>query len=398
MERAAFKRISDRFKITGSLQQIKCMCDKYDIKDIVQWEEDTGVVYQIIKENTDMFKSLDDKHKDIFLEHLLEEYTKNVAITDKVIEIIKMLATEPAKKRLFNIDDLQLVMIKHMNAQGFEVVPYTITLNDLQNCVIAIYQAYTDDTLDSIYSMIRILLNQYNYKCFITSLDVLDERESPTLYKDILKIAEFVIHTLRDIVIDTDVNTVNDLDEDEENMLDCIYNVYDEVPTNDDLVRYAYEYFPYDIIDLPREEAIMFMTALYDLTIVGVTSDDMYKLAHRILNRFNKYVNKQYRAVESAKESPAIIVNNMKEIAEIEYRIPNLMYLTGGEFEIAKPLVSYSFETEYKFCKKLIYVQQSYSNWYEGKLLQGEVDTNDILEVLDIDMINFNKLIISDED
>jgi len=374
------------------------MCDKYDIKDIVQWEEDTGVVYQIIKENTDMFKSLDDKHKDIFLEHLLEEYTKNVAITDKVIEIIKMLATEPAKKRLFNIDDLQLVMIKHMNAQGFEVVPYTITLNDLQNCVIAIYQAYTDDTLDSIYSMIRILLNQYNYKCFITSLDVLDERESPTLYKDILKIAEFVIHTLRDIVIDTDVNTVNDLDEDEENMLDCIYNVYDEVPTNDDLVRYAYEYFPYDIIDLPREEAIMFMTALYDLTIVGVTSDDMYKLAHRILNRFNKYVNKQYRAVESAKESPAIIVNNMKEIAEIEYRIPNLMYLTGGEFEIAKPLVSYSFETEYKFCKKLIYVQQSYSNWYEGKLLQGEVDTNDILEVLDIDMINFNKLIISDED
>ena len=79
------------------------------------------------------------------------------------------------------------------------------------------------------------------------------------------------------------------------------------------------------------------------------------------------------------------------EIGELEYRIPRLMYMTSGRFQIHEPIYDPIFINELKVMKDLKICEQLHSSYMGAKALADP--TYVYVPYLDIDIDKVSKLV-----
>ena len=160
--------------------------------------------------------------------------------------------------------------------------------------------------------------------------------------------------------------------------------------SKEEMLKLAYDSIDFTMVDLDKVNQIRCIMAIRDILTDIKEEDTLHKICIKMMEPFLKSIAESYNLISQRKESPATIIKDMQEIDELEYRLPRVLYLSSGEFEILEPLYEIILITEMKVLKDLQIIEQQHSLRMCSEALLPEAT---YVPYLKIDMETIEKIV-----
>lgn len=356
-----YKQLSDTYAITHSPILSDRIFDEFTEEEILRYEDNAGIIYTLLKKQPMYINRVSEEQREFFLLELKDEFIHNVGIFDTVRQVINEFDLMQYPEYEYIVIEIIDEAIKHMKNQGFEILPLTITSSDINQLMERILEPIKLLDYPSAQSLISTYITPLNFSFMIEELCILRERVSETLFEDMINLINHTIYLVKTMDIPEP-----DYDSEDYNPLEESYL------SREDTINLAYMSVPVDLYDYPKEDVMKIISVIRRMmeSYIGIEGqDDMYRLCYRILSPFLDDIVKQEQIIDERNYAPELLVNDMREISELEYRIPRVLYLTSGIFEINRYLYDPVLFSEFKVLKDLKSIEQMYSSWYDAVAL-----------------------------
>ena len=356
-----YMALSNLYAITHAPNVVDQILDEFTTDEILSYEDNAGILYLTLKRFPNSFNGASADKQRYLLEELKEEYRHSSGLTEIVGNIINNLSDDSALEYRKDVIELCDIAIKHMRAQGFEIVPYIITSMDIINMLDRVERLILTLDKDTGRKFIRELTTKYNFSYLIDNLSSIIIKSINPNYKDLIEYYREVI----DEVMGYEDDNV-DYDSEDYNPL------RDLTMTNDEMVKLAYDSISFTLQDLDKISQMRCIVDIRNLMSAYQVCEDeaeIFKICMKILEPFLAEIKKTYELVEARDESFITVFKDIVEIGELEYRIPRLMYMTSGRFEIHEPIYDPIFINELKVMKDLKICEHLHSSYMEAKAL-----------------------------
>ena len=356
-----YMALSNLYAITHAPNVVDQIFDEFTTDEILSYEDNAGIIYLTLKKYPSSFNGASAEKQVYLLEELKDEYRQSSGLTEIVGSIINNMSTDSLLEYRKDIVELIDIAIKHMRAQGFEIVPYVITSMDIMNMLDKVESLLLDLDKDTGRKFLREIVTKYNFSYLIDNLSSVMLKPLNPIYKDLIEYYREII----DEVMGYEDDTV-DYDSEDYNPL------RDLTMTNAEMLKLAYDSITFNLQDLDKTSQMQCIVDIRNLmTSYQVVEDEaeIYKICMKILEPFLVDIKKTYELVEARDESFITVFKDIVEIGELEYRIPRLMYMTSGRFEIHEPIYDPIFINELKVMKDLKICEHLHSSYMEAKAL-----------------------------
>lgn len=356
-----YMALSNLYAITHAPNVVDQILDEFTTDEILSYEDNAGILYLTLKRFPSSFNGASAEKQRYLLEELKEEYRHSSGLTEIVGNIINNLSDDSALEYRKDAIELCDIAIKHMRAQGFEIVPYIITSMDIINMLDRVERLILTLDKDTGRKFIRELTTKYNFSYLIDNLSSIIIKSINPNYKDLIEYYREVI----DEVMGYEDDNV-DYDSEDYNPL------RDLTMTNAEMVKLAYDSISFTLQDLDKISQMRCIVDIRNLMSAYQVCEDeteIFKICMKILEPFLAEIKKTYELVEARDESFITVFKDIVEIGELEYRIPRLMYMTSGRFEIHEPIYDPIFINELKVMKDLKICEHLHSSYMEAKAL-----------------------------
>lgn len=356
-----YMALSNLYAITHAPNVVDQILDEFSTDEILSYEDNAGIIYLTLKKFPASFNGASAEKQRYFLEELKDEYNESSGLTETVGNIINNMNDDIAMDYRKDIIELCDITIKHMRAQGFEVVPYIITSTDIMNMLDKVERLILTIDKDNSRKFVRELTTKYNFSYLIDNLSSVILKSANPNYKDLIEYYREII----DEVMGYEDENVDYESED--------YNpLRDLSMTNAEMIKLAYDSISFTLQDLDKVSQMRCIVDIRNLMSAYQVCEDeteIFKICMKILEPFLAEIKKTYELVEARDESFVTVFKDIVEISELEYRIPRLMYMTSGRFEIHEPIYDPIFINELKVMKDLKICEHLHSSYMEAKAL-----------------------------
>lgn len=350
-EVARYEQLSNTYLITKSPAIVDEMYENYKASDIYTWEDNAVILYNLAKKYPATFKDAPEIKRDYIIMELKDEFKAYSGLMETVEAIVHSMNVETADEYRDDIVELCDIAIQHMRSQGFETVPYIITSTNIMTFCDKLMEIIENASVEYSSMFMRTIITNKNYSYIIENLcsSCLKDRE-PDFKKMIYLIGDAI-------------NAVSELPEDDkEDEENDDYNpLYDMAMSKEEILKLAYDSIDFTMVDLDKVNQIRCIIAIRDIMTDIKEEDTLHKICIKMIEPFLKSIAESYNLISQRKESPATIIKDMQEIDELEYRLPRVLYLSSGEFEILEPLYEIILITEMKVLKDLQIIEQQHS-------------------------------------
>ena len=356
-----YMALSNLYAITHAPNVVDQILDEFTTDEILSYEDNAGILYLTLKRFPSSFNGASADKQRYLLEELKEEYRHSSGLTEIVGNIINNLSDDSALEYRKDVIKLCDIAIKHMRAQGFEIVPYIITSMDIINMLDRVERLILTLDKDTGRKFIRELTTKYNFSYLIDNLSSIIIKSINPNYKDLIEYYREII----DEVMGYEDDNV-DYDSEDYNPL------RDLTMTNAEMIKLAYDSISFTLQDLDKVSQMRCIVDIRNLMSAYQVCEDeaeIFKICMKILEPFLAEIKKTYELVEARDESFITVFKDIVEIGELEYRIPRLMYMTSGRFEIHEPIYDPIFINELKVMKDLKICEHLHSSYMEAKAL-----------------------------
>ncbi len=379
-EVARYEQLSNTYLITKSPAIVDEMYENYKASDIYTWEDNAVILYNLAKKYPATFKDAPEIKRDYIIMELKDEFKAYSGLMETVEAIVHNMNVETADEYRDDIVELCDIAIQHMRSQGFETVPYIITSTNIMTFCDKLMEIIENASVEYSSMFMRTIITNKNYSYIIENLcsSCLKDRE-PDFKKMIYLIGDTI-------------NAVSELPEDDkEDEENDDYNpLYDMAMPKEEMLKLAYDSIDFTMVDLDKVNQIRCIIAIRDILTDIKEEDTLHKICIKMIEPFLKSIVESYNLISQRKESPATIIKDMQEIDELEYRLPRVLYLSSGEFEILEPLYEIILITEMKVLKDLQIIEQQHSLRMCSEALLPEAT---YVPYLKIDMETIEKIV-----
>lgn len=379
-EVARYEQLSNTYLVTKSPAIVDEMYENFKASDIYTWEDNAVILYNLAKKHPATFKDAPELKREYILMELKDEFKVYSGLMETVEAIVHNMNVETADEYRDDIVELCDIAIQHMRSQGFETVPYIITSTNIMTFCDKLMEIIENASVEYSSMFMRTIITNKNYSYIIENLcsSCLKDRE-PDFKKMIYLIGDAI-------------NAVSELPEDiKEDEEDDDYNpLYDMVMSKEEMLKLAYDSIDFTMVDLDKVNQIRCIMAIRDIMTDIKEEDTLHKICIKMIEPFLKTIAESYNLISQRKESPATIIKDMQEIDELEYRLPRVLYLSSGEFEILEPLYEIILITEMKVLKDLQIIEQQHSLRMCSEALLPEAT---YVPYLKIDMETIEKIV-----
>lgn len=350
-ELAKYEQLSNTYLITKSPSIVDEMYENFKASDIYTWEDNAVILYNLAKKYPATFKDAPEIKREYIIMELKDEFKAYSGLMETVEAIVHNMNVETADEYRDDIIELCDIAIQHMRSQGFETVPYIITSTNIMTFCDKLMEIVENASVEYSSMFMRTVITNKNYSYIIENLcsSCLKDRE-PDFKK--------MIYLIGDAINAVD-ELPEDVKEDEEN--DDYNPLYDMAMSKEEMLKLAYDSIDFTMVDLDKVNQIRCITAIRDVMTDIKEEDTLHRICMKMIEPFLKSIADAYNLVAQRKESPASIIKDMQEIDELEYRLPRVLYLSSGEFEILEPLYEIILITEMKVLKDLQIIEQQHS-------------------------------------
>ena len=356
-----YMALSNLYAITHAPNVVDQIFDEFTTDEILSYEDNAGIIYLTIKKFPSAFNGASEEKQVYLLDELKNEYRQSSGLTEIVTTIINSMNEDNLLSYRKDIVELVDIAIKHMRAQGFEIVPYVITSMDIIDMLDKLEKLLLNMDMASGRGFIREITTKYNFSYLIDNLASVIQTPLNPSYKEL-------IEYYREIIDEVEGYEDDNVDYEDED-----YNpLRDLSMTNEEMVRLAYNSINFTLQDLDKESQMRCIVDIRNIMSSYQVNDDekeIFKICMRILEPFLIDIKKTYELVEARDESFITVFKDIVEIGELEYRIPRLMYLTSGRFEIHEPIYDPVFINELKVMKDLQICEHLHSSYMEAQAL-----------------------------
>ena len=353
-----YMALSNLYAITHAPNVVDQILDEFTTDEILSYEDNAGILYLTLKRFPSSFNGASADKQRYLLEELKEEYRHSSGLTEIVGNNLSDDSALEYRKDVIKLCD---IAIKHMRAQGFEIVPYIITSMDIINMLDRVERLILTLDKDTGRKFIRELTTKYNFSYLIDNLSSIIIKSINPNYKDLIEYYREII----DEVMGYEDDNV-DYDSEDYNPL------RDLTMTNAEMIKLAYDSISFTLQDLDKVSQMRCIVDIRNLMSAYQVCEDeaeIFKICMKILEPFLAEIKKTYELVEARDESFITVFKDIVEIGELEYRIPRLMYMTSGRFEIHEPIYDPIFINELKVMKDLKICEHLHSSYMEAKAL-----------------------------
>lgn len=356
-----YMALSNLYAITHAPNVVDQIFDEFTTDEILSYEDNAGIIYLTIKKFPSAFNGASEEKQVYLLNELKDEYRQSSGLTEIVTTIINNMNEDNLLSYRKDVVELVDIAIKHMRAQGFEIVPYVITSMDIMDMLDKLEKLLLNMDMSSGRSFLREITTKYNFSYLIDNLSSVIQTPLNPSYKEL-------IEYYREIIDEVEGYEDDNVDYEDED-----YNpLRDLSMTNEEMVRLAYNSINFTLQDLDKESQMRCIVDIRNIMSSYQVNDDekeIFKICMRILEPFLIDIKKTYELVEARDESFITVFKDIVEIGELEYRIPRLMYLTSGRFEIHEPIYDPVFINELKVMKDLQICEHLHSSYMEAQAL-----------------------------
>lgn len=356
-----YMALSNLYAITHAPNVVDQILDEFTTDEILSYEDNAGIIYLTIKKFPSAFNGASEEKQVYLLGELKDEYRQSSGLTEIVTTIINNMNEDNLLTYRKDVVELVDIAIKHMRAQGFEIVPYVITSMDIMDMLDKLEKLLLNMDIASGRSFLREITTKYNFSYLIDNLSSVIQTPLNPSYKEL-------IEYYREIIDEVEGYEDDNVDYEDED-----YNpLRDLSMTNEEMVRLAYNSINFTLQDLDKESQMRCIVDIRNIMSSYQVNDDekeIFKICMRILEPFLIDIKKTYELVEARDESFITVFKDIVEIGELEYRIPRLMYLTSGRFEIHEPIYDPVFINELKVMKDLQICEHLHSSCMEAQAL-----------------------------
>ena len=325
-----YMALSNLYAITHAPNVVDQILDEFTTDEILSYEDNAGIIYLTMKKFPSAFNGASEEKQVYLLNELKDEYRQSSGLTEIVTTIINNMNEDNLLTYRKDVVELVDIAIKHMRAQGFEIVPYVITSMDIMDMLDKLEKLLLNMDMSSGRSFLREITTKYNFSYLIDNLSSVIQTPLNPSYKEL-------IEYYREIIDEVEGYEDDNVDYEDED-----YNpLRDLSMTNEEMVRLAYNSINFTLQDLDKESQMRCIVDIRNIMSSYQVNDDekeIFKICMRILEPFLIDIKKTYELVEARDESFITVFKDIVEIGELEYRIPRLMYLTSGRFEIHEPI------------------------------------------------------------
>lgn len=379
-EVARYEQLSNTYLVTKSPAIVDEMYETYRASDIYAWEDNAVILYNLAKKYPATFKDAPELKREYIIMELKDEFKAYSGLIETVEAIVHNMSVETADEYRDDIVELCDIAIQHMRSQGFETVPYIITSTNIMTFCDKLMEIIENASVEYSSMFMRTVITSKNYSYIIENLcsSCLKDRE-PDFKKMIYLIGDAI-------------NAVSELPEDdEEDEENDDYNpLYDMAMSKEEMLKLAYGSIDFTMVDLDKVNQIRCIIAIRDIMTDIKEEDTLHNICVKMIEPFLKSIAESYNLISQRKESPATIIKDMQEIDELEYRLPRVLYLSSGEFEILEPLYEIILITEMKVLKDLQIIEQQHSLRMCSEALLPEAT---YVPYLKIDMETIEKIV-----
>ena len=379
-EVARYEQLSNTYLVTKSPAIVDEMYENFKASDIYTWEDNAVILYNLAKKYPATFKDAPELKREYILMELKDEFKAYSGLMETVEAIVHNMSVETADEYRDDIIELCDIAIQHMRSQGFETVPYIITSTNIMTFCDKLMEIIENASVEYSSMFMRTIITNKNYSYIIENLcsSCLKDRE-PDFKKMIYLIGDAI-------------NAVSELPEDDKEDEDNDdYNpLYDMAMSKEEMLKLAYDSIDFTMVDLDKVNQIKCIIAIRDIMTDIKEEDILHKICIKMIEPFLKTIADSYNLISQRKESPATIIKDMQEIDELEYRLPRVLYLSSGEFEILEPLYEIILITEMKVLKDLQIIEQQHSLRMCSEALLPEAT---YVPYLKIDMETIEKIV-----
>lgn len=356
-----YMALSNLYAITHAPNVVDQILDEFTTDEILSYEDNAGIIYLTMKKFPSAFNGASEEKQIYLLNELKDEYRQSSGLTEIVTTIINNMNEDNLLTYRKDVVELVDIAIKHMRAQGFEIVPYVITSMDIMDMLDKLEKLLLNMDMSSGRSFLREITTKYNFSYLIDNLSSVIQTPLNPSYKEL-------IEYYREIIDEVEGYEDDNVDYEDED-----YNpLRDLSMTNEEMVRLAYNSINFTLQDLDKESQMRCIVDIRNIMSSYQVNDDekeIFKICMRILEPFLIDIKKTYELVEARDESFITVFKDIVEIGELEYRIPRLMYLTSGRFEIHEPIYDPVFINELKVMKDLQICEHLHSSYMEAQAL-----------------------------
>ena len=378
-----YMALSNLYAITHAPNVVDQILAEFTTDEILSYEDNAGIIYLTLKKYPSSFNEAPEDKQIYFLKELKDEYRQSSGLTETVTSIINAIDDDDTIRYRADIVELCDIAIKHMRAQGFEVVPYIITSMDIIDMLDRIERLIVNMDRDTARKFIREITTKNNFSYIIDNLSSVILKSLNPSYKDL-------IEYYREIIDEVEGYTGDEVDYDSED-----YNpLRDMSMTSEEMLKLAYNSISFTLQDLDKMSQMKCIVDIRNLMSsyqVAQDETEIFKICMSILEPFLAEIKKTYDIVEARDESFVTVFKDIVEIGELEYRIPRLMYMTSGRFQIHEPIYDPIFINELKVMKDLKICEQLHSSYMGAKALADP--TYVYVPYLDIDIDKVSKLV-----
>ena len=128
-----YMALSNLYAITHAPNVVDQILDEFTTDEILSYEDNAGIIYLTMKKFPSAFNGASEEKQVYLLNELKDEYRQSSGLTEIVTTIINNMNEDNLLTYRKDVVELVDIAIKHMRAQGFEIVPYVITSMDIMD-------------------------------------------------------------------------------------------------------------------------------------------------------------------------------------------------------------------------------------------------------------------------
>lgn len=373
-------KLLELYDITFSPHILHRIFNEYTEEEIVRSSDSIGIVYYLFKENPRVLAYLDRERSIEILELFNEELLSNPLILDKckiLAESFDLIKNTWLIEYVKKITDSAISIHKR---QGFEITAETITETDVRELVASLIKPLEMLSIESALEYIDDIITPYNCEYLISELSTISERDSCIYYSDILLMIERIIYNTSKLEIEEP-----DYESEDYNPLE------DYIPNLEEIMGEQYNSdIPIVLEDMDKVDTLSAIKSIrIELSNKNV-SDIMKDICNAVITPYIDSIIKEYKNLKEKNYSPYTILNDIIEIPSLIYRLPRILYLCDGTFDIESALVNPSLHIEYKVLKDLEIIEHMCRQEDEECMINVNFELLDKLIPIEIDDTSFN--------
>lgn len=340
------------YEITSSPHVLRRIIDEFPEEEIMKEGKIVGLAYYLFKKSPYTLTYLDAERTEEILELFIDEYKHNVSILDQVkyfisyFDLLENPILVPYIKKLIDIT------IKYHQGQGFEITAMTVDESDIREMIFNLLSPLTTLPLSSCEAYLKDIISELNAHYIMSEINILEQRQSKYLYKDMIFIMERIISIVSEMEFEEP-----DYDSEDYNPLE------DNRLSKEEVIERLYNNIPFVLAEYDKLDTMKFISSIRDIMIAEYENEIYSTICFNLISPFIEEILNEKDKLSEVEVSPPLVIRDIDEIGDLLFRLPRVLYLTDGRFTVNHYLDEPLLHIEYKVLKDLEIIEHKYSSY-----------------------------------